>query len=265
MSKHLASAIYDGRIRHRRFGDVEREFNYEIFMVYLDLDELPQVMSLHPLWSTRPRSPASFRRSDYLGRPDRPLRESVLDLVETRTGVRPDGPVRMLTHLRYWGVCFNPVSFYYCFDPAGETAECVVAEVTNIPWGEKHTYLADERDARGVLGCEVEKELHVSPLMGMDHHYRLRFGDPGRTLSVHMESLREGCLHFDATLSLARRPLTRSNMGRLLLGRVPMPVKVLGGIHLEAARTWLAGAPFNQHPDRAAHAVTCRPAEKAAF
>ncbi len=49
-----------------------------------------------------------------------PLAEAVRELVRERTGVRPDGPIRLLTHLRYFGHCFNPVSFYYCFDAAGE-------------------------------------------------------------------------------------------------------------------------------------------------
>ena len=32
------------------------------------------------------------------------------------TGRRPSGPIRVLTHLRYFGYIFNPVTFYYCFD-----------------------------------------------------------------------------------------------------------------------------------------------------
>lgn len=249
MRRQLESAIYEGRIRHRRFQPVEREFDYRIFMTYLDLDEIPEVMSIHPLWSTRPRSPARFRRADYLGPEGQPIRESVLDLVETRSGRRPGGPVRMLTHLRFWGVCFNPVTFYYCFDPAGEKVESVLAEVTNTPWGDQHTYLVDQPRSRGILAVDVAKRLHVSPLMGMDHRYELIFADPGRMLSVQMNSRQEGELHFDATLKLERREITASLLGRLLFTRVPMPAKVLGGIHLEAARTWLAGARYQPRPE----------------
>jgi DUF1365 family protein len=250
MKPALNSAIYEGTIRHRRFKPVEREFSYRIYMVYLDLDEMPEVLGIHPLWSTRPRSPASFRRSDYLGPADRPLKQAVYDRVEKRTGARPSGPVRMLTHLRYWGVCFNPVSFYYCFDPAGERVETVLAEVTNIPWGERHTYLVNTLRRPGVLEADVGKQLHVSPLMAMDHRYRLVFGEPGRTLPVHMESWREAELHFDATLKGERHEMTRGLLGRLLLTRLPMSAKVLGGIHLEAGRTWLAGARYHPHPEK---------------
>lgn len=253
MSRDLESAVYEGRIRHRRFEPFRRDFEYRMFMTYLDLDELPEVMSIHPLWSGRSRSPARFRRADYLGPEEVPLREAVLDLVEVRTGQRPAGPVRMLTHLRYWGVCFNPVTFYYCFDREGTGLETVLAEVTNTPWGERHTYLVDRAGDQGVLAAEVGKQLHVSPLMSMDHRYQLSFGEPGRTLSVHMESHRLGDLHFDATLRMERRRISRSMLGRLLFTHVPMPMKVLGGIHFEAFRTWLAGAKFHPHDGDAEH------------
>ncbi|HMY27089.1 MAG TPA: DUF1365 domain-containing protein [Solirubrobacterales bacterium] len=246
----MKSAIYEGRIRHRRFEPVTREFVYRIFMLYLDLDEAPEVMKIHPLWSNRPRSPARLKRSDYLGPADLPLKEAVLDKVEERTGRRPRGPVRMLTHPRYFGVCFNPVTFYYCFDPTGERLEAVLAEVTNTPWGERHTYLVNAPRRPDVLAADVAKRLHVSPLMGMDHRYELVFGQPGRTLPVHMASTRGGELFFDATLNLERRELTRARLGRLLLTRLPMPLKVLGGIHLEAARTWFAGASYFPHPEK---------------
>ena len=36
-----ASALYEGWVNHRRLDPVEHEFRYPIFMVYLDLDELP--------------------------------------------------------------------------------------------------------------------------------------------------------------------------------------------------------------------------------
>ena len=37
------SAIFKGHIRHRRFEPTEHAFSYPIFMLYLDLDELPSL------------------------------------------------------------------------------------------------------------------------------------------------------------------------------------------------------------------------------
>ena len=68
------------------------------------------------------------------------LKETVWDLVEKKTGERPKGPVRMLTQLRYFGFCFNPVTFYYCFDEAGLKVEYIAAEITNTPWNERKQY-----------------------------------------------------------------------------------------------------------------------------
>ncbi len=245
----LNSAIYEGQVRHRRFGEVEREFSYRVFMVYLDLAEVNEVMSIHPMWSTRPRSPASFRRADYLGPADRPLDACVRDGVEARTGVRPRGPIRMLSNLRQFGLLENPVSFYYCFDRSGERLEAVLAEVTNTPWGDRHSYVIDgvERDG-SLVSSRLDKAMHVSPLMDMDHTYELTFGLPGATLPVHIDSEKDGEKAFDATLSLSRTEIDRSSLGRVLLSYPPMSYRVLTGIYTQAALTWLGGARFHGRP-----------------
>ena len=112
----MNSCLYVGQIRHRRLAPKPHFFFYRIFMAYLDLQELDTVFTGNPLWSTRRPALAWFRRADYLGDPSVPLDQAVRDLVEQKTGVRPIGPVRVLSHLRYFGYSFNPVSFYYCFD-----------------------------------------------------------------------------------------------------------------------------------------------------
>ena len=248
---NFESAIYEGRVRHRRHEPIEREFEYRIFMMYLDLDEIPEVMGVHPLWSTRRRSPARFRRADYLGPANRPLKECVLDEVQRRTGSRPGGPVRMLTHLRYWGVVENPVTFYYCFDHSGESVRTVLAEVTNTPWGDQHTYVIDGGpDTDGVVSSTARKAMHVSPLMGMDHEYDLRFGRPGATLPVHITSSSPTGPVFDATLNLARAEINAAALSRLLVTYPPMSLRVLSGIYHQAAVTWLKGVKYHPRPSQ---------------
>jgi len=243
------SAIYEGKVRHRRFEPFEREFDYRIFMLYLDLDEIPGVMKVHPLWSTRRRSPARFRRADHLGPADRPLKAAVADLVERRTGSRPQGPIRMLTNLRYLGLVENPVTFYYCFDRFGEQVEAVVAEVTNTPWGDRHAYVMEAGSGSAVVTARREKAMHVSPLMGMDHEYELSFGTPGQRLPVHISSSRQGSKSFDATLNLQRAEINRRNLGRLLVRYPPMSYRATAGIHWQALLTWIRGAKYHSRPD----------------
>jgi len=156
-----ASCVYEGVVRHRRHEPVRHELAYRVALLYLDLGELPRLLDGHPLWSARRPALAWIRRADHLGDPREPLDEAVRDLVAERTGRRPDGPVRLLTHARYLGHCFNPVSFYYCFDAGGRALRAVVAEVTNTPWGERHAYVVSG-DGR-VLKGEHAKAMRVSP------------------------------------------------------------------------------------------------------
>jgi DUF1365 family protein len=143
--------------------------------------------------------------------------------------------------LRTFGVCFNPVSFYYCY---GDRLDAVVADVTNTPWGERHTYVIERTGDGRVISGDSEKVLHVSPFMGMDHRYDWRVADPGDTLAVHIESTRDGALAFDATLSLERRPFSAR---KLVLGNA----RVLTLIYGHALGLKLKGATVHPHPEMA--------------
>ncbi len=207
-----ASCLYQGTIRHRRRAP-QTEFSHRLTLAYVDLDELPGLLGGR-LVRSRPGL-LRFRRRDYLGDPHTPLADAVRDRVQELSGTRPEGPIRLLTQLRSWGLCFNPVSFYYCLDSGGTHVETVLAEVTNTPWGERHSYLLHGADDGGVLRGRFAKELHVSPFMGMDHTYEARATEPDRALSVYIESLRDGTAVFDATLAMKRVALTRRSAARL--------------------------------------------------
>lgn len=251
-----ASAVYEGWLRHRRFEPVEHEFRYRLYMAYLDLDELPAVLDPYPLWSARRPAPARFRRADYMGDPRRPLAECVRDAVAEAGGARPRGPVRLLGNVRCLGHVFNPVCFYYCFDPAGERVEAVVADVTSIPWGESRPYVLLRGERRGpVLAEELEKRLHVSPLMGMDQSYSLRASEPGASLVVQIESRAgadraagDGARTFDATLSLRRRELSTRTLLGMLARHPAMSLQVVARIYAQTLRLKLKGAPYFRHP-----------------
>jgi hypothetical protein len=247
----MHSAIYEGAVRHRRFSPVSNEFTYRLFMMYLDLAELEEVFRGCWLWSTDHFNLAYLRRKDHLGDPAVPVDEAVRTLVAERTGVRPTGPIRLLTHLRYFGHCFNPVSFFYCYDLAGEKVETIVAAITNTPWRERHCYvLADTMNEhpRPWKRYRFRKSFHVSPFIGMDVDYDWRFLEPGERIQVHMEDYVEGSKLFDATLSLRRKPVTGGGLARVLARYPLMTVQVVAKIHWQALRLWRKGAPFYVHP-----------------
>lgn len=211
-------------------------------MAYVDLDELPSLLGGRLVR----RSPGTvrFRRSDYHGPAEVPLDQAVRDTVERHTGSRPAGPIRVLTNLRSFGHCFNPVSFYYCFDAAGQQIDAVLAEVTNTPWGERHAYVVPEGLGR------FEKAMHVSPFMGMDHTYTCNAARPGRHLSVSLENRRVGEKLFEASLVLERRELNPSSIRRVNLRYPLATVRVLALIYAHALGLRLSGVRPFPHPER---------------
>jgi DUF1365 family protein len=247
----MQSALYIGTVRHRRYAPRPHGFRYRMFMMYLDLDELPGLFDRFWLWSARRPALARFDRRAYFGDPALPLKTAVADLVEARTGRRPQGPIRLLTHLRYFGHGFNPVSFYYCFDAEGKTVETIVAEVSNTPWHERHCYVLDARDAAGAPRLRrhaLRKAFHVSPFMPMEQDYAWAFTVPGAALNVHMENLEAGRRVFDATLVLRRRPITSRALAGALIAFPAMTLQVVAAIYWQALRLWLKGIPFHSHP-----------------
>lgn len=250
---NLSSCVYEGTVRHRRFKPHAHHFEYRLFMMYLDLDEIERVFSVHPLWSSHPFSPAQFRRSDHFGDHAVPLKESVLDLVQKETGSYPRGSIRLLTHLRHFGYYFNPVSFYFCFDQDDRTVEAIVAEVNNTPWGETHCYVLHEQINQGIASrkrYEFGKDFHVSPFMPMEVQYKWHFTDPSHSLGIHMENKSEEGKFFDATMVLRRQEISRALLSRLLWRYPFMTGKVISAIHWNALQLWLKGTPFYTHPDK---------------
>jgi DUF1365 family protein len=223
----------------------------------LDLAHLDALTGIHPLWSGTGVNLAYFRRRDHMGDARIPLDRAMRDYIHKKTANRPRGPIRILTHLRYIGHCFNPVSFYYCYDAADSQVEAIVAEIHNTPWGQEHLYMLPKEKSihsgtQWRRHC-FAKKFHISPFMDMHLHYDWRFRLPGKRLNVHMINYENDKRLFDASLSLVQMPVTRQNLTRILWLYPAVTVKVVGLIYWQALKLIIKGTPFYTHPDKAGH------------
>ncbi len=250
----MESAVYSGSLRHRRLLPRRHEFTYPIFMTFLDIDRIPELMKVSPLTSYNRWNWASFHEQDHFGDPRLPLRRR-LEEDAARQGIPlPEGPVFILTHLRYLGYIFNPVSFYYCCDGRG-AVEAVLAEVSST-FGERHNYWLwsanRERSTRG-LRFRCRKAMHVSPFNGMDQEYVFVMTEPAERLIAHINTVEEGRTVLDATLSLQRRPWSAPALHSALLRHPWMTAKVIAAIHWEALKLFLKRVPVYTRPGRLPH------------
>ncbi len=249
----MESALYFGSLRHRRFRPIPHEFRYELFMAFIDIDRIPDLMSRSAFSSYNRFNWASFRERDHFGDPRLSLRERLAKDAAAHGVVLPSGRIFLLTHLRYLGYNFNPISLFYCFSPGG-TIPVILAEV-NSTFGESRNYWlspSNRVEHANSLHFRCAKAMHVSPFMGMDLDYDFVLTPPGRRLVAHMTTLdyassTQGAL-FDATLTLERRPWTAEELRRALLRHPWMTAKVIGGIHWQALRLYWKGAPVYTHP-----------------
>lgn len=242
----MSSAILVGQVRHRRFKPIDHALNYPLFMPCLDLDELEQLEK--SVWGFGQRwwHWARFKRSDYLGKGE--LKQAVLDKLHELTQVRLSGKVEAVLHLRYLGIYFSPVNFYYIYDEQGQW-RYLLAEVSNTPWNERHYYALDAQDETTWLHA---KQFHVSPFNPIEQQYQWKIKPLNQQLSVHLECHKEAKV-FDATLKMRKYPFNSKVLVKQLISTPAMAVKVTVGIYWHALKLWVKGAPFYSHPKSSDH------------
>jgi len=247
----MESAIYFGSVRHRRFEPVRHEFTYPLFMAFLDIDRIPELMKASRLTSYERFNWATFRESDHFGDPALPLRAR-LETDAAKQGIRPpDGPIFLLTHLRYLGYNFNPISIYYFYTHDGRL-EMMMAEV-NSTFGESHNYWLSAGNQVASPNSHIyrsQKAIHVSPFMPMELDYKFVLSTPGEQVVAHMDTLDGKHKGFDATLTMHREAWNAASI-RWALIRFPwVTAKVISAIHWEALKLYLKKAPVFTHPAR---------------
>lgn len=292
MNNHMPQghSVFEGWVTHERYQPKSHYLRYKLFYLLLDLDQLDSLDKISPWWSTQRLNLVQFRRNDYLPcstkteskRDTAALKQAVTDTIFEATQKRFEGKVFLLTNLRYWGYCFNPVSYYFCYDHNNELAY-IVDEVTNTPWKERHNYVHEcqqqpvgaepEQSSRvddkptHIVQFKFNKDFHVSPFMPMAMHYQTTYRLKQRKMLIHMELFesmlkstpettkteqpkpnQEQAAVFYATMNLSGQPLTRS-IANWLPFRFPLQCsKIIMAIYWQALQLWLKKTPFFSHP-----------------
>ena len=249
----MHSSIFSGQVSHARKTPKAHAFSYGVYMMYLDLSELDEVFKGRWFWSTSRPALARFRREQHFGDPTVSLDETVRQLVESETGHRPDGPIRLLTNIAWFGYCFNPICLYYCFNKEDTRVTTVVAEVSNTPWGERHCYVLADSMNKGnedTRRFTTAKEMHVSPFIDMNVEYDWLLTPPGDGLVVRINDRSGEDRFFTATMIMKRREISTASLAFVLFRYPFMTLRVMFGIHWQALRLWLKGCPIVAHPDK---------------
>lgn len=243
------SALYDGKVMHARLKPMGHRFQYRVYALLLDLDQLP-LDTESVIFSHNRFNLLSFFDRDHGARDGTPLRGYVDRMLLAAGEQRPDR-IELLCYPRVFGWVFNPLSVYYCFD-AGNQLSALIYEVRNT-FGESHTYVAPIRSGEnrdGYIRQERNKRFYVSPFIDMDMRYRFRLSRSGTALTLRiLECDAEGPL-LSATFSGRRRPLTTGNLLRAFFQVPFQTLKIVGGIHWEALKLWIKGARLHRRPQR---------------
>jgi uncharacterized protein len=247
-----AGTLYEGMVMHARIKPFAHRFSYRVFSLLTDIDQLPALGRLSRLFSINRFNIVSFHEKDHIDPRISPLEDGIrayVDrLLDTAAVLRP-ARVLLLAYPRIFGHVFNPISVYYAFKAEGALS-AVIYEVRNT-FGERHSYVCPveqgEMSAAG-LRQSRNKNLHVSPFMGMRARYDFRLSAPSSELKLRiLERDDQGPL-LAATFSGEALTLSSRNLVSLLVRLPLLGLKVAGLIHFEALRLWLKGAKFHRSP-----------------
>ena len=257
MGAPTASALYAGKVMHKRLRPFVHAFTYRVVSLYLDLDELPGLGRRLRLFSHNRWNLFGFHDKDHGPRDGAPLKPWIERHLRAAGIDIAGGPVRILCFPRMLGYVFNPLAIWFCYHADGGL-RAILYEVSNT-FGQCHAYLAPVpagRDARAPIDQSTLKRLYVSPFIGMESRYDFRLAEPGARLAIAIQQWVPEGGQLLARQTGRRRALSDAALLRAFFAYPLMSLKVIAAIHWEALRLWVKGARLEERPAPPAHAVT---------
>jgi DUF1365 family protein len=247
------SCLYECRVLHQRFSPKRHRFEYGIFMLAVDLDELDSLHQKLRLFSRNRANLYEFRDRDHLVTPSSAsdLRGHLTAWLATQgVDLPPDGRVVLVTLPRVFGYLFAPVSFYFCHHADGRPIGAV-AEVQNT-FGELKPYFVPSEPSqdRERFRLIVPKHFYVSPFSPLDLCFDFKLRSPGNRLEIGVNDVAGDQTVLVSTLVGQRRPLTDAELLRLTLRYPLVTLRVIALIHWQALRLWWRRLPWYRKADR---------------
>ncbi|WP_435237731.1 DUF1365 domain-containing protein [Psychromonas sp. PT13] len=254
INQELKSGIYKGWVGHRRFSPKPHSFKYGIFLLAIDLDELPKLTNIGPWFKSNKFAPLNLKCSDYLDHKSQLSKQDVWLKIQSLGAKIVPKRVMFIGQLRCFGLYFSPINAYYCFDQDDQLIY-LLAEVSNTPWNERHYYLIPlnpSEDKKAANKLISEKVFHVSPFMDLNMEYQWVIKKPADQLKLHIQNmhLSTGEKVFDASLTMQRMDFTNKNLRSCLASIPMMTLKTLWGIYWQALKLFIKGVPYVAHPQK---------------
>lgn len=251
-SQPFNSCLYRARVMHHRLAPKKHDFHYEIFMFYLDLDEIDRLHGELKWMSRNKFNLFNFRDSDHLQMPQvgteksNTIRQHITAYLFEHGIEIGSGRIMVLTNLNTLGYQFNPVSFYYCYDDQ-EQPLCAIAEVGNTFREIKPYFLGKEKMKDGKFHLNTTKYFYVSPFIDMDTTFDFVLQIPDEKLNIKIDDYdQKGNKFFISTLTGKRVALNDATLIKYFLSFPMITLKVITLIHWHALKLWIKKLPYHK-------------------